>query len=455
LERHTNNNNNNNCVGRNVEYKVALGAAAASFKLEKAVCSHGFFMTAPNQWNPFSKTFQRPLRLFQYDTLSSSSVTVQISQPPQADHLLVRVVDSVDLSTVHHQSLMEQVRRMLRLSEAEETNVRAFQDMYAEAKASGFGRVFRSPTLFEDMLQIDEFTNALNYFLSYLRIGVDYDEIMTRWSRTLSMARALCELQLELQCPASITKFAPKTPAGKESTKRKIKSQEKSRNVVKRCCEDVKSASEEDGTLKIDSFDTSINIHDSNGEKTELAFHGAMGNFPSPEELAGLDLNYLGKRCNLGYRASRILGLAQSVVEGRINLKKLEEDCGRDASLSNYMKINERLGEINGFGPFTRANVLMCLGFYHVIPSDSETLRHLNQVHGKKSTIKNIQQDIEVIYGKYAPYQFLVYWSEIWSFYEERFGNLSELPNTQYKRITAANMRCKNDKALKRFKEEQ
>ncbi|KAI7736098.1 hypothetical protein M8C21_001770 [Ambrosia artemisiifolia] len=342
-------------------------------------------MTAPNQWNPFSKTFQRPLRLFQYDTVSSSSVTVQISQPPQADHLLVRVLDSVHLSTVHHQSLMEQVRRMLRLSEAEETNVREFQDM---------------------------------------------------WSRTLSMARALCELQLELQCPASITKFAPKTPAGKESTKRKIKSQE-------------------DGTLKIDSFETSINIHDSNSEKTELAFHGAMGNFPSPEELAGLDLNYLGKRCNLGYRASRILGLAQSVVEGRINLKKLEEDCGRDASLSNYMKINERLGEINGFGPFTRANVLMCLGFYHVIPSDSETLRHLNQVHGKKSTIKNIQQDIEVIYGKYAPYQFLVYWSEIWSFYEERFGNLSELPNTQYKLITAANMRCKNDKALKRFKEEQ
>ncbi|XP_076908890.1 uncharacterized protein LOC143565945 [Bidens hawaiensis] len=116
--------------------------------------------------------------------------------------------------------------------------------------------------------------------------------------------------------------------------------------------------------------------------------------------------------------------------------------------------MNEQLGEINGFGPFTRANVLMCLGFYHVIPSDSETLSHLNQVHGKKSTIKNIQQDIEMIYGKYAPYQFLVYWSEIWSFYEERFGKVSELPNTHYKLITAANMRYKNDKARKRSKTE-
>ncbi|KAF5772684.1 hypothetical protein HanRHA438_Chr09g0387901 [Helianthus annuus] len=34
----------------------------------------------------------------------------------------------------------------------------------------------------------------------------------------------------------------------------------------------------------------------------------------------------------------------------------------------------------------------------------------LIQVHGKKSTIKNIHQDIEMIHGKYVPYQFLVYW---------------------------------------------
>ncbi|KAI3754961.1 hypothetical protein L1987_54753 [Smallanthus sonchifolius] len=413
-----------------VEYKLPLGEASVTFNLEKAVCSHGFFMTAPNHWDPLSKTFQRPLRLYQsheHDGLSSSSsVTVQISQPPQASHLILRVFDSVDLSPAHQQSLMEQVRRMLRLSEAEEKSVRGFQEIYGEAKASGFGRIFRSPTLFEDMVKCILVCNC-------------------QWSRTLSMARALCELQLELQCPTHITKFAPKTPTGKESSKRKIKSQRKSRNVKERCCEDVKSTFEPDGALKVDSCDISINIQESNSEKTELPFHSAMGNFPSPEGLAGLDVNFLGKRCNLGYRASRILGLAQSVVEGRIELGKLEQDCGGEASLSNYMKINEQLGEINGFGPFTRANVLMCLGFYHEVPSDSETLRHLNQVHGKKSTIKNIQQDIEMIYGKYAPYQFLVYWSEIWSFYEDRFGKLSELPNTHYKLITAANMKCKNN----------
>ncbi|KAI3496582.1 hypothetical protein L1887_38947 [Cichorium endivia] len=407
-----------------VVYNLPLGKAASTFHLEKAVCSHGFFMTAPNHWDPVSKTLQRPLHLLHSDdhesTCSNSSVTVQISQPPQSSHLLLRVFDTDPLSPAHQQSLMAQVRRMLRLSEKEEKNVREFQEIYGEAKTSGFGRIFRSPTLFEDMVKCILVCNC-------------------QWSRTLSMARALCELQYELDHPTS--KIAPKTPNGKESSKRKNRRNENSRNVAKRYTSAMK-AEESSGVnyaeVEIDQTVVEEQKHDS-----------CIGNFPTPIELARLDVNLLGKRCNLGYRASRILGLAQSVVEGGIELKQLEEDCG-ETSLSNYIKLDQQLGNINGFGPFTRANVLMCLGFYHVIPSDSETLRHLNQVHGKKSTIKNIQQDIEIIYGKYAPFQFLVYWSEIWSFYEERFGKLSEVPSSHYKLITAANMRCK--KALAEVK---
>ncbi|CAI9294063.1 unnamed protein product [Lactuca saligna] len=395
---------------RSVVYKLQ---AAATFDLEKAVCSHGFFMTAPNHWDPVSKTLQRPLRLLRSldheNICSSSSFTVQISQPPQSSHLIVRVFETDSLSPAHQQSLMEQVRRMLRMSEEEEKKVEEFQEIYHEAKTSGFGRIFRSPTLFEDMVKCILVCNC-------------------QWSRTLSMARALCELQYELQQPTSTTEFAPKTPLGK----RKMKSKGPSRNVAKRCAtmeaddERVNYVEVEKEKIVEQEFD-----HKRDSDKT------CIGNFPSPQEIASLDVNLLGRRCNLGYRASRILGLAKSVVEGRIQLRQLEQD----SLSSNYIKLNEQLGKINGFGPFTRANVLMCLGFYHVIPSDSETIRHLNQVHGKKSTIKNIQQDIEIIYGKYAPFQFLVYWSEIWSFYEERFGKLSEVPSSRYKLITASNMR--------------
>lgn len=45
------------------------------------------------------------------------------------------------------------MRRMLRLSEAEEASVKEFQKMHGEAKERGFGRVFRSPMLFEDMVK--------------------------------------------------------------------------------------------------------------------------------------------------------------------------------------------------------------------------------------------------------------------------------------------------------------
>lgn len=32
------------------------------------------------------------------------------------------------------------------------------------------------------------------------------------------------------------------------------------------------------------------------------------------------------------------------------------------------------------------------------------------QVHAKHSTIKTVQDDVGVIYGKYTPFQFLAYW---------------------------------------------
>ncbi|XP_023882098.1 uncharacterized protein LOC111994442 isoform X4 [Quercus suber] len=308
-----------------VVLELPLGAAEEeSFELEKAVCSHGLFMMPPNQWDPVSKTLLRPLRLGDSD---SESVMVRISQHQWAPHsLYVRVYchNSSSLSRQHRESVLAQVSRMLRLSEDEERAVREFRNMYNnEKKESSFvGRVFRSPTLFEDMVK----------------------------------CMLLC------------------------------------------------------------------NCH--------------------PTELANLDEGFLASRCNLGYRASRILKLARDIVEGRIQLTQLEE-ASKGASFaksSNYDKLAKQLKEIDGFGNFTCANVLMCMGYYHVIPTDSETIRHLRKVHARNSTVQTVQRDIERVYGKYAPFQFLAYWSELWHFYEKMFGKLSEMPCSDYKLITASNM---------------
>ncbi|XP_060167486.1 uncharacterized protein LOC132598559 isoform X2 [Lycium barbarum] len=369
-----------------------------------------------------------------------------------------------------------QVRRMLRLSVEENKRVKEFQDICEEAKERGFGRVFRSPTLFEDMVKCMLLCNC-------------------QWSRTLTMAEALCELQLELNCPSSAAcfsvadnrnqlkgvtaaeseHFTPKTPAGKESRKR-AGAYGCSRNLLERLTEVEEIFVDEEkpdvsvrpafpdgkevvlqksdlcqATAEVCEVSTSEPFNSDPSEDGELSFN-KLGNFPSPKELAGLDESFLAKRCGLGYRAGRIIKLAKGIVEGRIQLKELEEACS-NPSLSNYDKMAEQLREIDGFGPFTCANVLMCLGYYHVIPTDSETVRHLKQVHAKTSTtIKTVQTDVEKIYGKYEPFQFLAYWSEVWHFYDEWFGKLSELPHSQYKLITAANMRPKRNVKCKKLK---
>lgn len=265
----------------------------------------------------------------------------------------------------------------------------------------------------------DDYSSALSSKL------LNYGPKQFRWSRTLSMAQALCELQLELQNGSSLpsvnegaitvsgspkveTKdFIPMTPSTKESRRKhsasgistkgkflvkKLKFEEdgnlKEDNVLAmslnstlppidtdgNACQDCKSCQESEKLSADDSF-----LGFPNGEK--YFANGVVGNFPSPEELANLDESFLAKRCKLGYRASRILKLAQAIIEGRIQLGQLEE-LSKNAGLLSYDQLAEQLKEIEGFGPFTRANVLVCMGYYHVIPTDSETIRHLKQVFG-------------------------------------------------------------------------
>lgn len=131
-----------------------------SFRLEKAVCSHGLFMMSPNQWDPLSLTFSRPLHL-SLNHHSSTSVVVRISQPhdnPTSLHVTVSTRNKLSLED--KDVLLRQVTRMLRLSAADENNVKGFERVLASEEGEklrymkGFGgRVFRSPTLFEDMVK--------------------------------------------------------------------------------------------------------------------------------------------------------------------------------------------------------------------------------------------------------------------------------------------------------------
>ncbi|XP_051151966.1 uncharacterized protein LOC127265960 isoform X2 [Andrographis paniculata] len=397
-----------------VMVELPLGDAASDFNLEKAVCSDGLFMMAPNHWDSPSKTLTRPLRL----SPDGAASVVRIShRDRQALHL--RVLGTRSLSPPQRRSLQVQVRRMLRLSEEESWRVKEFHELHQEAKGRGFGRLFRSPTLFEDMV---------------------------KWPRTLSMAEALCELQLELQSAASAGNgttptlqateykhFAPNTPARKESKKRSRRA-----NAV----EMPESYKGMESSPITDNLHLQIQAAEGDQPLNTTGDNAGtrIANFPSPEELARLDEKFLAKRCGLGYRAGRVINLARGIIQGTIQLDVFEDACGTP-SLSVYNSLFEKLRAIDGFGPFTCANVLVCMGFYHNIPTDSETIRHLKQVHGKISDTKTVGSHVEKLYGKYAPFQHLAYWYEVWHFYEEWFGNLSEIPRPNYRLITAANMK--------------
>ncbi|KAJ0009809.1 hypothetical protein Pint_32834 [Pistacia integerrima] len=263
------------------------------------------------------------------------------------------------------------------------------------------------------------------------------------------MARVPCELQFELQhCSFSSSvaevkqeDYISKTPAGKD-LKRRRKLSKVSTSLTNKFAE-VKANMVEDLDSKLncirkteenlnpsfpqdDIEDDSCAAHElstsdlclvsdlqSKGKETYAS--DRIGNFPSPGELANIDESFLAKRCNLGYRAGRIIKLAQAIVEGRIQLEQLEEICS-EAILASYGKLTEQLSKIDGFGPFTCANVL---------------------VQKRNCTIKTVQNDVKMIYGKYAPFQFLAYWSEVWHFYEGWFGKLSEMPYSNYKLIAA------------------
>ncbi|CAJ1964906.1 unnamed protein product [Sphenostylis stenocarpa] len=171
------------------------------------------------------------------------------------------------------------------------------------------------------------------------------------------------------------------------------------------------------------------NIHESNMQNDEV------GNFPNSKELVEIGETNLKEHCRLGMRAKYIIQLAKNVESGTLSLEKLEKNC----NLYSYQDVHRRLSKLKGFGPFSIATVLMCMGCYQKVPADSETKRHIKQVYGISSCKSlTIVEDAEQIYMKYAPFQSIVFWFELLQSYEKKYGKLSELDESNYHTITGS-----------------
>ena len=285
-----------------------------SFDLPQAVCSYGYFLLAPNLWNPARQCLHRTLR-----GDDGRVVRVTLAQPRRRRDLIKLTADR-RLSPAERTLFRRQVARMLRLDE----DLRPWFAMDPAARRRRYGRLFRSPTLFEDMVKTITGCNVT-------------------WRNTMAMNRLLC-----------LWAVPPEHEGG----------------------------------------------------------------FPLPTELATLDPDDLKQRCKVGYRADRIVRLARDLTTGALDPATLEDPAVDTDTL------HTRLLAIHGIGPYAAANLLQLLGRYDKLAIDTETYRHFCLTYGVKRP-KNplkLHRRIQRHYDRFAPYQFLAYWFELWRGYERRFG---------------------------------
>ncbi len=283
---------------------------AQDVDLPRVVCSYGYFLLAPNRWVPQTQTLERSFRL------AGRVVRTATTQPAGPGNPL-RIRCSTKLQRPHQAQLKQQLTRMLRLDE----DFTRWHRAYPDAKRRGFGRIFRSPSLFEDMVKTITGCNVT-------------------WRNTITMNRLLTQ-------------------------------------------------------------------------------HVGRGAFPTPRQLSKWSEADLKQTCRVGYRAQRIIRLAQRFLAGDLDPSAFE-----DARLTDET-VYQNLLALEGFGPYAASNMMQLLGRYDHLPIDTETYRHFRKFHGatRQDNLKALDARIEAYYEPYRPYRFLAYWFELWRDYEQREGD--------------------------------
>lgn len=121
------------------------------FDFRNAICSHGFFVLAPNRWDPARQTLRTVVTI---DDTLAVAVTIRESSTCKRRSVVVTASDSV--TAAQRSFITAGVRRLLRLDES-------FADFHERCRGSAshqsaassrFGRLLRSTTLFEDLVKV-------------------------------------------------------------------------------------------------------------------------------------------------------------------------------------------------------------------------------------------------------------------------------------------------------------
>lgn len=285
------------------------------FEFRRAVCSHGWFVLAPNRWDPCRAVLETVIPL---GGEAAAAVRVRAAR----GRLLI---DAPSLPHSARIQVRRGVARMLRLDE----DLSGFHRLcraspsHHDAAKTRFGRLLRGESLFEDMVKVICTCNVA-------------------WRQTVSMVERL------------VGRWGAEVRGG-------------------------------------------------DGQRA----------FPTPESLARARVDELRAHARLGYRAGFVSRLARDVCAGCVNPAEIEAFAGPTPELQKMLR------EIHGIGPYAASNLCMLLGRYDCLAIDTELTRFLRERYPRR---RFTPASIRRHYEAWTPYQFLAYWWELWSGYEQKHG---------------------------------
>ncbi|KAF8822085.1 hypothetical protein IE077_001075 [Cardiosporidium cionae] len=159
-----------NCAAETIDITVPQ-----YFSLAQAICSYGFFCMRPNQWFPAKHNTDRNISFFRrklrYGKKGTACCDVIVTQP--SDKYIRIILDSLLTDDEDRLEVENQIRRVCRL-DALSSDLTTWWEMNPEAKTRKYGRLFRSPTLWEDLVKTITICN-------------------TRWQQSCTMNSLLCD----------------------------------------------------------------------------------------------------------------------------------------------------------------------------------------------------------------------------------------------------------------------
>jgi 3-methyladenine DNA glycosylase/8-oxoguanine DNA glycosylase len=124
--------------------------------------------------------------------------------------------------------------------------------------------------------------------------------------------------------------------------------------------------------------------------------------FPTAEAIAAAGPEFLKQKIGLGYRSDYVWGLAERVVEGRLDLQRLE-----DPQLPTDT-LQQAFLQVKGVGPYAAATLLMLLGRYEHLAIDTEIRAFVSKKYFNGQPVTDTQ--IRDIYAPWGRWQYLAYW---------------------------------------------